>query len=58
MGSNAMRVAVKELQNMIMQKNFLAVVALVELAALGKFEAANILNISDNVFQVLSALLP
>ena len=56
MGSEPMKIAISELQQKIMKNPFGACVVLVELGVIGKFEAANILDITDNIYMAIQAV--
>lgn len=56
MGSEPMKIAINALQQKIMKNPFGACVVLVELGVIGKFEAANILDITDNIYMAIQAV--
>lgn len=55
-GNNAMKGAIMELQKLITQHPTTAIFTIIELSVIGKFEAANILDISTNIYSVLQKL--
>lgn len=56
MESRPMRVAIAELQQKIIKNPTIACFSLIELAIIGKFEAANILNITNTMYKVVEKL--
>lgn len=55
-GNNAMKGAIIGLQKLITQHPMAAIFSIIELSVIGKFEAANILDISANIYSVLQKL--
>lgn len=56
MGNRAMKEAVAGIQKFIIHHPVVAIFTIVELSSIGKFEAANILDISSNIYSVLEKL--
>lgn len=56
MGSEPMKNAISELQQKVLKNPLGAGAALVELGVIGKFEAANILNITNTIYLVIQAV--
>lgn len=56
MGSETMKTSLKNMQQNVIRNPFGAMAALIEWGIIGKFEAANILDITDNMYKMLQVI--